>query len=540
MPHVGSAAQPIVDVTGQQQVQAGPAIPIEYVTSGPVMGGAAQPIVVVTDGRPRAEMQALPVYAVSGSAVKGGQALPVYVIGANTSASSTLLNGLLAYWPLQETSGSRADSVGANTLTVVSSDPPLESQLGHSGARSSSGAPYILRHASNSVFQFAGDRTIAFWTYDITNDSDYPSILGKYSAGHREWLFVLGRGEGDFWFNVSPNGSTQVSQALGHSLTTGTWHLVIGKYDATAHTITLKVDNVLAGTTAVGAPVNVDTSPFSLGEPDAGSGFYWNGLVRDLGIWGRITTDAEDTELWRRGGGVTYPFTTPNFTLLFHHDFSSALDTSIWTPTSSLNANGAGGANLAELEAYVSSAVTVSGGKLVLTANDVTGSPVNGKNYTSGIVQTKGKFNLLYGKVEILAKVPSGQGFWPALWMLPQNDIALNYLPEIDLMESKNLGTPLFLNYYYNNGGFQAYERQYTTNQGDGSYHTYCIEWTPFDIRWFYDDVERWRYQGAIVANVPMYILMNFAVGGGHGNPDGTTVFPAQFLIDDVKVYSLS
>lgn len=82
MPHIGQSAQPIIDVTGQQVVAAGPAIPIEYVTGGPVMGGAAQPVVVVTDGRPQAEMQALPVVAVAGGAVKGGLALPVYVVGA--------------------------------------------------------------------------------------------------------------------------------------------------------------------------------------------------------------------------------------------------------------------------------------------------------------------------------------------------------------------------------------------------------------------------------------------------------------------------
>ena len=171
--------------------------------------------------------------------------------------------------------------------------------------------------------------------------------------------------------------------------------------------------------------------------------------------------------------------------------------------------------------------------------------------FTSARLKTKGLFETTYGRIEARIRVPRGQGIWPAFWMLGA-DIDQAGWPEcgeIDVME--NIGRePSIVHGTIHGPGYSG------ANGIGGSftirgaaladdYHVFAVEWMPGEIRWFLDDTEYRRTtpanlpQGARwVFDHPFFMLLNVAVGGAWpGDPDASTVFPQQMLIDYVRVY---
>ena len=211
-----------------------------------------------------------------------------------------------------------------------------------------------------------------------------------------------------------------------------------------------------------------------------------------------------------------------------------------------------------ELQEYTDSDenIFVRDGKLVLKAIK---TEKNGKPYyTSGKIQGWNKTQFQYGKVVVSAKVPEGQGLWPAIWMMPNQESYYGQWPkcgEIDIMES--LGNDTTISYSTIHYGEPHAEQQGTiTKEGDerfsAKFHEYSVEWEPGEMR-FYTDGELvltcndWftaeegmddkPYPAPF--NQPFYIQMNLAVGGNWpGNPDSTTDFSkAEFEVDYVRVY---
>ena len=210
-----------------------------------------------------------------------------------------------------------------------------------------------------------------------------------------------------------------------------------------------------------------------------------------------------------------------------------------------------------ELQEYTTSTknVFVRDGKLVLKAIK---TQKDGKDYyTSGKVTGQNKTDFQYGKVVVSAKVPEGQGLWPAIWMMPQKEQRYGQWPkcgEIDIMEV--LGNDTKTSYSTIHYGEPHAEQQGTITLDSGSfssdYHIYSLEWEPGEMRFYTDDqlvltVNDWftatdggsekPYPAPF--DQPFQIQMNLAVGGTWpGNPDETTNFDnAEFLIDYVRVY---
>lgn len=211
-----------------------------------------------------------------------------------------------------------------------------------------------------------------------------------------------------------------------------------------------------------------------------------------------------------------------------------------------------------ELESYTNRTTNVQqkGGYLVITAqqeNNYMGTDGITRNYTSARIKTQGLYNVTYGRVEARIKVPKGQGMWPAFWMLG-NDIATNGWPncgEIDIMEnigkepSTVHGTIHGPGYSGANGIGAPYSL--TGQNFSDDFHIFAIEWTPNSIQFKVDNI---AYATRTPADLPsgtnwvyshpFFIILNVAVGGSWpGNPDGTTVFPQQMLVDYVRVYTL-
>jgi beta-glucanase (GH16 family)/uncharacterized protein YjdB len=210
-----------------------------------------------------------------------------------------------------------------------------------------------------------------------------------------------------------------------------------------------------------------------------------------------------------------------------------------------------------ELQEYTNSSdnIYVNDGKLVIKANKtVSGSAIS---YTSGKVTTQHKQIFKYGKFEIKAKVPTGQGLWPAIWMMPENENLYGQWPkcgEIDIMEVLGHETnKLYGTIHYGNPHASS-QGTYVMSNGTlaDDYHVYSVEWEPSRMRFYidgilYHTVNDWftKVEGGeeitypAPFDQPFYLQLNLAVGGSWpGNPDETTNFDnAKFEVDYVKVY---
>lgn len=211
-----------------------------------------------------------------------------------------------------------------------------------------------------------------------------------------------------------------------------------------------------------------------------------------------------------------------------------------------------------EWQSYVddSKNIFVQDGNLVIRPTRHEGA--SGDTFDSGRVNTQGKHDFTYGLFEARIKVPEGQGFLPAFWMMPTDENLYGQWPrcgEIDCMEvmgqdtSKVYGTIHYGNPHAEKQGTKVLSGD--DNFSD-NYHVFACEWEPGKITWYVDGVkyhetQNWysRTEGQgkktypAPFDQPFYMILNLAVGGSWvGNPDDSTkINPAAYAIDYVKVY---
>jgi len=175
-----------------------------------------------------------------------------------------------------------------------------------------------------------------------------------------------------------------------------------------------------------------------------------------------------------------------------------------------------------------------------------------GDGYTSARPTTRGRVNMQYGKIAARIKFPSGQGIWPAFWMLGADypDIGWPKSGEIDIMEVVNTGDTFHVTLHGPQGDTDYFGGAEVSGQVVGTkgpmpdltkdFHTYWLDWQPYNITIGVDDVTLGNFTPASLPKgaqwafeKPMYVLMNIAVGGPWpGPPDQTTQFPATMLVD--------
>ncbi|MCR4743079.1 MAG: carbohydrate binding domain-containing protein [Treponema sp.] len=190
--------------------------------------------------------------------------------------------------------------------------------------------------------------------------------------------------------------------------------------------------------------------------------------------------------------------------------------------------------------------------------------PLKSKNkdgsysYTSGRINTQGKHTFTYGRFEARLKVPKGQGYLPAFWMMPDDESFYGQWPkcgEIDIMEVLGHETDTLYGTLHFGEPHSSRQGSYTLESGNfaDSFHDFAVEWEPGEIRFYcdgvnYKTVNDWYTRRPGFEEVtfpapfdqPFYLILNVAVGGDWpGNPDASTSFgpEAQMLVDWVKVY---
>jgi beta-glucanase (GH16 family) len=238
---------------------------------------------------------------------------------------------------------------------------------------------------------------------------------------------------------------------------------------------------------------------------------------------------------------------TPGWTQVWNDEFEgSSVDTTKWRNLTWTNPHNN------ERQAYVPSQATVGNGNLTITA---TNQSYGGKAYRSSRLESS--YANQYGRWEIRAKLPSTKGTWPAIWLLPNvEQYPWPTQGEIDILENRGQQPNLTSAAFHYGPSVQAHQYVYSENTfnrfgqpvdyHDG-FHTYAVEWDQNKLRYFIDDVNWYSVYDAdvnstISQTAPMETVLNVAVGGDFlggedQQPDGSSVWPQQMVVDYVRVF---
>jgi beta-glucanase (GH16 family) len=247
------------------------------------------------------------------------------------------------------------------------------------------------------------------------------------------------------------------------------------------------------------------------------------------------------------GGSPTAasPHAPGGWSLVFSDEFNSA-----GSPDASKWAYELGYIRNNEKQFYTSRPqnVRVEGGNLVIEAHK---EPYQGFDYTSASINTLGRFEFLFGKVEVRARLPSAVGTWPAIWTLGANLAQAGWpaCGEIDIMENVGfdplrIHSSVHTTAYNHTIGTQKTASLSIASPAD-DFHVYTMEWTPQQIDVAIDGQKFFTFRNEGTGSrtwpfdKPQYLLINLAIGGAWGGQKGIDDgrFPHRYLVDYVRIY---
>jgi beta-glucanase (GH16 family) len=242
----------------------------------------------------------------------------------------------------------------------------------------------------------------------------------------------------------------------------------------------------------------------------------------------------------------TVPFDPARWELVWADEFDEPgrPDPEKWTPEVGYVRNG-------EAQYYTrdrAENARIEDGKLILEARR---DHWDGKPITSASLTTKGRKSFRYGRIEARARIPTGRGTWPAIWMLGENIKAVGWpaCGEIDILENVGFDPRRI----HANIHCKAYNHMKKTGKGNAltarapweDFHIYAVEWYEDRIEFFFDDTRYFVYRkesddpAVWPFAQPQFLLVNLAIGGGWGGVKGIdeTLFPHRYEIDYVRYY---
>lgn len=258
----------------------------------------------------------------------------------------------------------------------------------------------------------------------------------------------------------------------------------------------------------------------------------------------------EITDVGYTGGipsaGYITPETYPDYTLVWSDEFNGSSLSSDWVYDIG---NGSWGWGNNELEYYREENAIVEDGLLKITAKQ---EVFGGSSYTSSRIKTQGIKSFKYGRVDVRAAVPYGQGYWPAIWMLGENIGTASWpnCGEIDIMEL--IGGGGFNNrtiygtiHWDDNGSHASYGNGNSLSSGEmfaEEFHVFSIIWDSNSIKFLRDDIQ---YHEADISPSQLsefhqnfFFILNVAVGGNWpGSPNENTIFPQTMAVDYIRVF---
>lgn len=199
-----------------------------------------------------------------------------------------------------------------------------------------------------------------------------------------------------------------------------------------------------------------------------------------------------------------------------------------------------------ELQRYSSENLSIVDGALVIRADRLQSG-----QYVSAKISSVGRFARQFGRFEARMKLPKGRGLWPAFWMLPEGsgnpwpvDGEINILEATGDMPERVLGAAHF-------GSWPTHTHYSETIRMvkplSDDFHVYAVEWTPGKLSWSVDDkvfgvltpvdIQPWEW---VFDRMPFHLIFNLAVGGTLGGEVDDSIFPAQLVVDYVRVYDIA
>jgi len=341
-----------------------------------------------------------------------------------------------------------------------------------------------------------------------------------------------------FTINVSPTNPKTIT--VNYKTVDST--AIAGKdYTALSGTLTIPANQQTAD-------VDISILPDSLRQPDQTFLFELSSPVNaTVSESGKALGTIQNTGTYLPVDGIGYtaPSTYQGLNLVWSDEFSGkTINPLVWN----YDIGGSGWGNN-ELEYYTNSSknVFVTNGYLVIEARKET---YKTNNYTSARLLSKDKKSFTYGRIDFRAKLPKGQGIWPALWMLGSN-ISTKSWPacgEIDIMEllghepQKTYGT---IHWGAAGGPSTHIGGNYLLNSQtfSDSFHVFSLLWETNKLSFLIDNIpffsaDKSQVNGDYPFDKPFFFIMNVAVGGNWpGNPDTTTIFPQRMIVDYVRVF---
>jgi hypothetical protein len=225
---------------------------------------------------------------------------------------AALTDNLVAYWKLDEASGTRADSVGSNTLTDINTVTSATGKINNAGQFTKSNNE-ALSIANNTDVQLGDiDWTVTAWVY-LDSEPGQMDIISKatgFSTGTREFelMYLSDR----FVLNTGGFISPVATADNFGAVSTSTWYFIVAWHDAAGNTINISVNNGTANSTATSGSFGTQGSgEFTIGSYNANQTTLWtyDGRIDEVGLWKRVLTSQERTDLYNSGAGFAYPFT---------------------------------------------------------------------------------------------------------------------------------------------------------------------------------------------------------------------------------------
>lgn len=228
-----------------------------------------------------------------------------------------LADNLVAYYSLDEASGNAVDAHSTYDLTENGTIGTATGKV--SGARDfeRDGSDDYFSHADDAAFSRGDtDFTFAFWV-QFESLNNFARIFSKTAGSNYEYgLYIRDpafTGNYEFRWHCSDDGAdegTILSSSTIGALSAATWYFVCVWHDSVNNQLGISVNAGTADTTSHTTGVYNGTAAFEIGREGAEASRYLDGLVDEFGLWGRVLTSDERTELYNSDSGRDYAYIT--------------------------------------------------------------------------------------------------------------------------------------------------------------------------------------------------------------------------------------
>jgi len=254
----------------------------------------------------------------SDSGLVAGTQYRYRVRAVRVGSTPTLSTDNVAFWKLEETSGTRVDEVGSNDLADNNTVTGATGIVGQAAQFVRANSEQLTIDDNSDLSAGDVDFTISCWAFLDTNANNM-QILSKWqsTADQREYNINYNTGTDRIRTTMTPDGTAGAAVVVSGdnfgAPPTSTWIFIVVWHDATANTINIQINNGTVNSTAHTTGVFDSTARFSIGALDT-DGAHWDGRVDAVGFWRRVLLSAEKTELYDLGSGLEHPYNVTSTT----------------------------------------------------------------------------------------------------------------------------------------------------------------------------------------------------------------------------------